>query len=292
VADHTASNAQLFGLRAIKELNEGLEPENFYRTSHLVWMIEWLNKLGHGAPDSRMLQTLILRSPSYLGLRAISIMIIDENDQARNFAAHGYPAEAIKLQNIYTTIEEKLPSVDAMLTGKAVFLESRKELDNYSSYLRAWISYIPWMNSLMAFPLVNQERLSGSVVWSFDSEHAIDDFGRQLFTSLSLIVQSLMFQEFETNRTTTGLRSAGRVGIVTNDQDSNDLQKKFHMSDRQLSIAKMIADGLTNREIAKTLNFSESTARYETIKIYERLQVKNRAQAAAMVRSLISDLKS
>jgi len=292
VADHTASNAQLFGLRAIKELNEGLEPENFYRTSHLLWMIEWLNKLGHGAPDSRMLQTLILRSPSYLGLRAISIMIIDENDQARNFAAHGYPAEAIKLQNIYTTIEEKLPSVDAMLTGKAVFLESRKELDNYSSYLRAWISYIPWMNSLMAFPLVNQERLSGSVVWSFDSEHAIDDFGRQLFTSLSLIVQSLMFQEFETNRTTTGLRSAGRVGIVTNDQDSNDLQKKFHMSDRQLSIAKMIADGLTNREIAKTLNFSESTARYETIKIYERLQVKNRAQAAAMVRSLISHLNS
>lgn len=292
MADYTASNAQIFGLRAIKELNEGLEPENFYRTSHLLWMIEWLNKLGHGAPDSRMLQTLILRSPSYLGLRAISIMIIDENDQARNFAAHGYPAEAIKLQNIYTTIEEKLPSVDAMLTGKAVFLESRQELDSYSSYLRAWISYIPWMNSLMAFPLVNQERLSGSVVWSFDSEHAIDDFGRQLFTSLSLIVQLLMFQEFETDRTTTGLRSAGRVGIVTNDQESNDLQKKFHMSDRQLSIAKMIADGLTNREIAKTLNFSESTARYETIKIYERLQVKNRAQAAAMVRSSISHLKS
>jgi DNA-binding CsgD family transcriptional regulator len=255
-------------------------------------MIEWLNKLGHGAPDSRMLQTLILRSPSYLGLRAISIMIVDENDQARNFAAHGYPAEAIKLQNIYTTIEEKLPSVDAMLTGKAVFLESRKELDSYSSYLRAWISYIPWMNSLMAFPLVNQERLSGSVVWSFDNDHAMDDFGRQLFTSLSLIVQSMMFQEFESNRNTTGLRDAGRVDALTNHQESNDLQKKFHMSDRQLSIAKMIADGLTNREIAKTLNFSESTARYETIKIYERLQVKNRAQAAAMVRSLISHLNS
>lgn len=137
MSDHIASNAQLVGLRAIKEFHEGFEPENFYHTSHLLWIIEWLNKLGHGAPDSRMLQTLILRSPSYLGLRAISIMIVDENDQARNFAAHGYPNEAIKLQNIYTTIEEKLPSVDAMLTGKAVFLESRKELDCYSSYLRA-----------------------------------------------------------------------------------------------------------------------------------------------------------
>ena len=102
----------------------------------------------------------------------------------------------------------------------------------------------------------------------------------------------MMFQEFESNRNTTGLRDAGRVDALTNHQESNDLQKKFHMSDRQLSIAKMIADGLTNREIAQTLNFSESTARYETIKIYERLQVKNRAQAAAMVRSLISHLNS
>ena len=226
---HKASNAQLVALRAVKEFNEGIEPENFYHTSHLLWMIEWLNKLGHGAPDSRMLQTLILRSTSYLGLRAISIMIIDENDQARNFAAHGYPTEAIKLQNIYTTIEEKLPSVDAMLTGKAVFLESRKDLDCYSSYLRAWISYIPWMNSLMAFPLVNKERLSGSVVWSFDNDHAMDNFGRQLFTSLSLIVQSMMFQEFESNRSMTGLRDAGRAESSKSIEDSNDLQKKFHM---------------------------------------------------------------
>jgi DNA-binding NarL/FixJ family response regulator len=120
----------------------------------------------------------------------------------------------------------------------------------------------------------------------------MDDFGRQLFTSLSLIVQSMMFQEFESNRSMTGLRDAGRAESSKSIEDSNDLQKKFHMSDRQLSIAKMIADGLTNREIAKTLNFSESTARYETIKIYERLQVKNRAQAAAMVRSLIAQLTS
>lgn len=142
----------------------------------------------------------------------------------------------------------------------------------------------------MAFPLVNQERLSGSVVWSFDSDHAMDDFGRQLFTSLSLIVQSMMFQEFELNRNITGRKDAGRIDNSTNLEDSLDLQKIFHMSDRQLSIAKMIADGLTNREIAKALNFSESTARYETIKIYERLQVKNRAQAAATIRSLITQL--
>lgn len=284
---HEASNAQVVGLRAVKGLNEGIEAEHFYHTTHLLWLIEWLSKLGQGVPDSRMLQTLLLRSPSYLGIRAISIMIVDEDDQARNFAAHGYPAEAIKLQNIYTTMEEKLPSVDAMLSGKAVLLRNREELENYSSYLKAWVSYIPWMNTLMAFPLVDRGRLSGSVVWAFENDHAMDEFGTQLFTSLSLIIQSMMFQDFSENKTGVERSRANSPEAGMPKEKVQDLQRKYRMSDRQLAIARLIADGATNREIAKVLSFSESTARYETIKIYERLQVKNRAQAAAMIRSMI-----
>lgn len=272
------------GLNAVKRINEGEEASAYCQSSHLKWLIEWLSKLGHGAPDTRMLQTLILRSPTHLGLRAISIMIIDENDNARNFAAHGYPADAIKLQNMYTTMEEKLPSVDAMLTGKAVFLKSREQLESYSSYLRAWVSYIPWMNSLMAFPLVDNERLRGSVVWAFDNDNAQDDFGVQLFTALTMIIQSMMVGEFADLR--VGNSTSPTKSLAKN--DSTELQDKYHMSARQVRIAEMIADGATNREIAQTLNFSESTARYETIKIYERLQVKNRAQASSMIRRYLS----
>lgn len=249
------------GLNAVKRINEGEEASAYFQSSHLKWLIEWLSKLGHGAPDTRMLQTLILRSPTHLGLRAISIMIIDEHDNARNFAAHGYPADAIKLQNMYTTIEEKLPSVDAMLTGKAVFLKSRGQLESYSSYLRAWVSYIPWMNSLMAFPLVDNERLRGSVVWAFDNDNAQDDFGVQLFTALTMIIQSMMVGEFADLR--VGNSTSPTKSLAVN--DNTELQDKYHMSARQVRIAEMIADGATNREIAQTLNFSESTARYETI---------------------------
>lgn len=272
------------GLNAVKRINEGEGADGPSQSSHLQWLIEWLSKLGHGAPDARMLQTLILRSPTRLGLRAISIMIIDENDNACNFAAHGYPADAIKLQNMYTTIEEKLPSVDAMLTGKAVFLRSRERLESYSSYLRAWVSYIPWMNSLMAFPLVENERLRGSVVWAFDNDNAQDESGIQLFTALTMIIQSMMVGEF------ADIRIGGSTSQIKSSpkSDGSELKAKYHMSARQIRIAEMIADGATNREIAQTLNFSESTARYETIKIYERLQVKNRAQAASMIRHYLS----
>lgn len=284
MTENVAASSVRTGLNAVKRINEGEEASAYFQSSHLKWLIEWLSKLGHGAPDARMLQTLILRSPSHLGLRAISIMIIDENDNARNFAAHGYPADAIKLQNMYTTIEEKLPSVDAMLTGKAVFLKSREQLESYSSYLRAWVSYIPWMNSLMAFPLVDNERLRGSVVWAFDNDNAQDDFGVQLFTGLTLIVQSMMVGEFADLR----VGNSTSLAKLPAKNDSAELRDKYHMSARQVRIAEMIADGATNREIAQTLNFSESTARYETIKIYERLQVKNRAQAASMIRRYLS----
>ena len=288
MASDASSNSVLVGLNAVKKVSENSTLDSLLQDSHLKWVIEWLSKLGHGAPDARLLQTLILRSPGHFGLRAISIMIIDENDNARNFAAHGYPADALKLQNMYTTIEEKLPSVDAMLTGKAVFLKTREQLESYSSYLRAWVSYIPWMNSLMAFPLVDNERLRGSVVWAFDNDNSQNDFGKQLFTALTMIIQSMMSQEFEDLRgahLNTGMRNNGGT---TTSGNRNPLKEKYHMSERQIRIAEMIADGATNREIAQELSFSESTARYETIKIYERLQVKNRAQASSMIRSYLS----
>ncbi len=274
----------LVGLKAVKRVSEFESSPQGAQSLHLKWLVEWLKKLGHGAPDTRMLQTLILRSPSFLGLRAISIMIVDENDNAKNFASHGYPADALKLQNMYTTIEEKLPSVDAMLTGKAVLLPSRDFLESYSSYLRAWVSYIPWMNSLMAFPLVHNERLRGSVVWAFDNDNSQDEFGVELFTALTLIIQSMMSNEFEELQVIPQVSSKVNVQY----EHVGDLKSTYHMSDRQIKIAEMIADGLTNKEIAQSLSFSESTARYETIKIYERLQVKNRAQAASMIRGFIS----
>lgn len=60
------------------------------------------------------------------------------------------------------------------------------------------------------------------------------------------------------------------------------------LSQRQLQIAEMIADGMTNRQISRQLGYTEATIRYETIKLYERLRVKNRAQASSRIRELLS----
>ncbi len=67
---------------------------------------------------------------------------------------------------------------------------------------------------------------------------------------------------------------------------SADSEVTLGLSDRQMVIAKMIAQGMTNRTIARELGFSEATIRYETIKLYERLRVKNRSHAAARIHQL------
>ena len=284
--DTTHLSHEVAGLRLVKRLNEQSHGLIDPHLLSLDMINEWLGRLGHSLPDSRLLQTLILRSPGILGLRAISIILLDENNMAMNFSSHGYPEAATKLLDVYTTMEERLPSVDAMLTGKPVILKNRLEIEEYGAYLRAWLSYVPWLNSLIAFPLVNDGLIIGSVVWGFDEDHDVESWELKLFTSLSMILQLKAPIQIADPEIVRQITKVQEEQIVLNGK-SSILETKYRMTVRQVEIARMIADGASNREIAQALFFSESMARYETVKIYERLRVKNRAQAAGMIRSIL-----
>lgn len=53
------------------------------------------------------------------------------------------------------------------------------------------------------------------------------------------------------------------------------------LTDRETQILRLIAQGLTNKEISCTLIISESTVENHIHKIYTKLGVSNRAQAVA-----------
>ena len=282
----THDSNEVAGLRLVKRLNEQSHGLIDPHLLSLEMINEWLGRLGHSLPDSRLLQTLILRSPGILGLRAISIILFNENNSAINFSSHGYPDAATKLLDVYTTMEERLPSVDAMLTGKPVILNNRTEIEGYGDYLSAWVSYIPWLNSIMAFPLVNENMIVGSVVWGFDENKGVLGWELKLFSALSMILQSMApIQHINLDFGKQIPRSEEEPTAIG--EASTILETKYRMTSRQVEISRMIANGASNREIAQALFFSESMARYETVKIYERLQVKNRAQAAGMIRSVL-----
>ena len=58
------------------------------------------------------------------------------------------------------------------------------------------------------------------------------------------------------------------------------------LSERELQILQLIANGLTNREVAQELILSLPTVKWHTSNIYGKLGVKNRTTAVAKARSL------
>jgi DNA-binding CsgD family transcriptional regulator len=55
------------------------------------------------------------------------------------------------------------------------------------------------------------------------------------------------------------------------------------LSARELEIAALVADGLTNREIAARLFLSEKTVESHMTRVFQKLGLRSRAQVAAAI---------
>ena len=53
------------------------------------------------------------------------------------------------------------------------------------------------------------------------------------------------------------------------------------LTDREKQVLKLIADGLTNKQISSRLSIRESTVENHIHHIYKKLKISNRAQAVA-----------
>lgn len=58
------------------------------------------------------------------------------------------------------------------------------------------------------------------------------------------------------------------------------------ITSRQITILELMAEGLTNAEIAQQVLMSESTVRQETVRIYRMMGVHSRAEAISMGRAM------
>jgi DNA-binding NarL/FixJ family response regulator len=58
------------------------------------------------------------------------------------------------------------------------------------------------------------------------------------------------------------------------------------LTDRELDVLALMAEGRTNREIAEALVIATGTVKAHTAAIYQKLDVHNRTEAAARARAL------
>ncbi len=66
------------------------------------------------------------------------------------------------------------------------------------------------------------------------------------------------------------------------------LTRAFGFSDREVEIAIMMYEGFTNRQISMALRLSEGTTRNYVSAVYEKTNTQNRAEVAAVIRSILS----
>lgn len=128
-------------------------------------------------------------------------------------------------------------------------------------------------------PLIRDSVPTGCLVLAHNDGEGTAPFGEEVAGALAKLVAFFI----DANRTKSNSNpSAGRLGGIE------------EMTTRQVQILALIAEGLTNAEIAGRILLSESTIRQETIRIYRALSVGNRHEAVAKGRALglIQDIAS
>jgi ATP/maltotriose-dependent transcriptional regulator MalT len=69
------------------------------------------------------------------------------------------------------------------------------------------------------------------------------------------------------------------------------LATQFGLSLRELEVALLIAQGLSNREIASTVRVSTHTARHHTQHVLGKLGVRSRSRAAALINDFLGGVR-
>jgi DNA-binding NarL/FixJ family response regulator len=75
---------------------------------------------------------------------------------------------------------------------------------------------------------------------------------------------------------TLGQRDAAAPKIAGPGQSPNQA-----LTDRQLQVVRLLAAGLTNKEVAVRLGLTPKTVMHHTVAIYQRLGVRSRSEAVA-----------
>lgn len=123
-------------------------------------------------------------------------------------------------------------------------------------------------------------------------------------------IKVLVLSSFQDHESVYAMLRNGAVGYLTKDALAQDLAETirtafhgkmvfsseigakltspprpavdYHLTDRELEVLVLMAEGLTNRQSALRLSISQSTLKYHMTNIYEKLGVQTRSEALVL----------
>jgi DNA-binding CsgD family transcriptional regulator len=190
----------------------------------------------------------------------------DSDGQCHVLGSFGLPHEVVKeLQHL--SIWDGSPAVDAIRQGDShLFLDAVTVQWRYPMLAR----HPELLHPTMAWPLMRGVERVGAIHLQFNLPP-----NEQALTALLTEVAPLV---------SLYLGLTGEIRQPNNDQRNNRERARrsndAELTERQLTIMRLLAQGLTNPQIAARIAFSDSTVRQETMVIYRYLGASGRREAA------------
>ena len=78
--------------------------------------------------------------------------------------------------------------------------------------------------------------------------------------------------------------------ILLDEKHWSYIQRRYHISPRELEVAKLVCHGLSNKEIAESLDIRQGTVKTHIKNIYRRIHVKNKVALLLRFMADISQL--
>ena len=232
----------------------------------LTWVNGYLDLIASGISLEQFLRRINEEIGQLHAIESCRIFFYDSEGHLAQVTNFGSPHDH---QGLRLSRDELHPVTDCARTEEVLAISNNEEFFNRYPTV-AWGHGPSIFVPLRVGPLVD-----GVFVMIFQEGHSIE---WDSSTNLQDAIKILAHLAHLINMKTPHSRDHGSTNA--------DSEVTLGLSDRQMVIAKMIAQGMTNRTIARELGFSEATIRYETIKLYERLRVKNRSHAAARIHQL------
>lgn len=211
----------------------------------------------------------VMRTFNFLEASAMFSARLDPDGTIRPIGQFGFSLDVMKSWE-RTHLTDEFPTTDALKTNNIVWIADRENWKRDYPHLMKYEMDMT-ANTFIAWPIT----IAGSYM---------SVLGLCLRKTQAPTPELVSF--FETVGGIFALQMSKASANPKNQEEESVIALVNLFTRRQREVLKLMADGLTNAQIATDLGFSESTIRQETMRIYEILGATGRADAVRMFRSI------
>lgn len=243
--------------------------------SHNGSMSDLIAYLSERPNPDQVAQFLVLQSLRKYNPRDAVIYVFFSDGSVHAAGSFGFPLDSMEVMH-RRSLWDKAPAIDAIRDGIPVVINLPVTKDN----VKESVPTIAW-------PLTVGNQRVGSLQIRFSNNFDTDTLSETLAEISGVLGLYLAFHNALDGNHNVVSHPSGN-GNNRNNGDSHKVTLDG-LSIRQTKILKLLAQGLTNPQIAARIGYSDSTVRQETMAIYRHLGVNGRRDAveAAMMRGLL-----